>query len=107
VSRLFAEKRYSNVALIARRAEQLQAENKALKEVLGDKVSVETFALDVTDSDALLKALDDAEATFGQPEVIFYNAARVLPSTLLDHDVNEIDYDFKVRLPPSTTSPVA
>lgn len=96
VTTLFAEKRYSTVALIARRAEQLEAEKKALEEALGDRVKVKTFALDVVDSEALVKALEEVEAEFGVPETIFYNAARVLPSQLLEHDVKEIEYDFKV-----------
>ncbi|KEY74718.1 hypothetical protein S7711_05467 [Stachybotrys chartarum IBT 7711] len=98
VTTLFAEKRYSTVALIARRAEQLEAEKKALEEALGDKVKVKMFALDVVDSEALVKALEDVEAEFGVPETIFYNAARVLPSQLLEHDVKEIEYDFKINV---------
>lgn len=99
VSTLFASKRYGKVTLIARNAEQLKTEKAALEEALGDKVKVKTFALDVTDSAALLKAVDDSEAEFGKPECVFYNAARVLPSQLLSHDVKDMEYDFKVSLP--------
>lgn len=97
VATIFALKRYSNVALIARRAEQLALEKSALEEAVGDKVKVKTFVVDVVDTETLMKALLDAEAYFGKAECIFYNAARVLPSTLLEHDVKTIEYDFKVR----------
>lgn len=96
VSTLFASKRYNNVALIARRAEQLELEKSALEEALGNNVKVKTFAVDVVHTEALLHALGEAESHFGKAECIFYNAARVLPSKLLEHDVKEIEYDFKV-----------
>lgn len=96
VTTLFATKRYNKVALIARRAEQLSLEQKAVEDAVGSQVKVKTYAVDVVDSEALLKALGDAEAAFGKPECVFYNAARVLPSELLSHDVKDIEYDFKV-----------
>ncbi len=88
---------YSHIALFARRSEQLSVEKKAIEEAAGAKVKVETFAVDVTDTEALFKAYDGAEAALGKPEVVFYNAARVLPSQLVSHDVKDIEYDFKVR----------
>ena len=98
VTALFASKRYSNVALIARRAEKLEEEEAALKQAVGEHINVKTFAVDVVDTEALLKALADAESHFGKAECIFYNAARVLPSQLLTHEAKEIEYDFKVSL---------
>lgn len=83
--------------LIARRAEQLQLEKSAVAEAVGQHIRIKTYSLDVVNTKALLHALDDAEACFGKPECIFYNAARVLPSKLLDHDVETIEYDNKVR----------
>lgn len=93
-TKLFASKRYDHVVLIARRADQLEAEKLAVEE--GTDAKVKTFAIDVTDTDALNKALDAADAAFGKPEFVYYNAARVVPSQLLSHDVKEIEYDMKV-----------
>lgn len=104
VTSLFASKRYNNIALIARRPEQLAAEKTALEEAVGSQVNIKTYAVDVVDTDALTKALDDADVALGKPECLFYNAARVLPSQLLSHDVKEIDYDFKVSTPMSLGS---
>lgn len=97
VTSRFASERYNNVALIARRAEQLEVEEKVLKEAVGSQLKVKTYARDITDSNALLSALQDVEITFGKPECVFFNAARVLPSQLLTHDVKEIEYDLKVN----------
>lgn len=93
---LFAMKRYNNVALIARRAEQLKLDQKAVEDAAGAGVNVKMYTVDVVDSEALLKSLDDIEAELGKPECIFYNAARVLPSELLTHDIKDVEYDFKV-----------
>lgn len=98
VTTLFAKKRYNNVALIARRAEQLKLEQKAVEEAVNSGVNVKTYAVDVVDTDAFLKALDDIETQLGKPECIFYNAARVLPSALLTHDIKDVEYDFKVSI---------
>ncbi|KAK3934525.1 hypothetical protein QBC46DRAFT_399542 [Diplogelasinospora grovesii] len=98
VTGLFASKRYNNVVLIARRAEQLKLEEAALTEAVGSHVKVKSYAVDIANLDAFTKALDDAETAFGRPECVFYNAARVLPSELLTHDVKEIEYDFKITV---------
>jgi NAD(P)-dependent dehydrogenase (short-subunit alcohol dehydrogenase family) len=99
VACLFASERYNRVSLIARRAAQLEVERDAvLQATVGSDVDVKTYAVDVADKEALLRALADAERIFGKPECIYYNAARVVPSKLLSHDVDEIEYDFKVRV---------
>lgn len=99
VTTLFAKNRYHNVALIARRAEQLCLEKEAVEKAVGSEVNVKIYAVDVVNTEDLLKVLDDAEAALGKPECVFYNAARVLPSVLLTHEVEEIEYDFKVNKP--------
>ncbi|KAK3384690.1 hypothetical protein B0T24DRAFT_518643 [Lasiosphaeria ovina] len=102
VASLFAAKRFGKVVLIARRAEQLAADKRAVEAAAVTEgllqVRVKTYAVDVVDTPALLAALDDAEAAFGKPEVVFFNAARVLPSALLEHDVAEIEYDLKITV---------
>ncbi|GAB1315479.1 hypothetical protein MFIFM68171_05689 [Madurella fahalii] len=98
VTTLFATKRYSNVVLVARRAEQLKVEQAAVEQAVGPQVTIKTCAVDITDTDALLKALDDSDAALGKPECVFFNAARVLPSSLLDHSVKDIEYDFRINV---------
>jgi NAD(P)-dependent dehydrogenase (short-subunit alcohol dehydrogenase family) len=94
VTTLFASRRYGKVVLIARRAERLKVEKEVVERIPG--VEVGTYAVDLTDTKALLAALDDSDATYGKPEVIFYNAARVLPSAFFEHPVEDIEYDLKV-----------
>ncbi|KAK4249187.1 hypothetical protein C7999DRAFT_39740 [Corynascus novoguineensis] len=96
VASIFASKRYTNIVLLARRLESLKQEQAAIETVTSG-VNVKTYAVDVTDSVAVGEALDDADAALGKPECIFYNAARVLPSSFFDHDVQDIEYDFKIN----------
>lgn len=96
VTSLFATKHYKNVALIARRPEQLRIEKAAVQEAAGQSVNVQTYALDVTDTDTLLSALNRIEEDLGRIECVFYNAARVQNSSFFEYDVEEIEYDFKV-----------
>ncbi|KAK4663763.1 uncharacterized protein QC763_503060 [Podospora pseudopauciseta] len=98
VATLFASKRYNNVVLIARRAEQLEQEKKAVLSTVSSQINVRTYAVDVTHTHSLLQALDDADAAFGKPDVVFYNAARVLPSALLTHPLEDVEYDFKINV---------
>ena len=103
ISALFASKRYNRVALFARRAEQLKIEADALTKALGaNAITVKTWAVDVTDADSLLKVLGEADEELGMPECVYYNAARVLPSALLTHPVEDLEYDLKVELFPRT-----
>lgn len=101
VTTLFSSKRYNKVALIARRPEQLAVE-KSLLEEAAPNVVVKTYALDISDPDALLKALNDSEADLGKPETVFFNAARVVPSQLLAHKTEDMEYDFKVGESPAS-----
>lgn len=105
VTSLFASKRYNNVVLIARRAESLRLEKKAVEAAVGNRANVKTYAVDTSNTADLVKALDDADKTFGKPEVVFYNAARVLPSEFFVHPVEDIEYDLKVSPPPVVRFP--
>jgi NAD(P)-dependent dehydrogenase (short-subunit alcohol dehydrogenase family) len=96
VASIFARKRYNNVVLIARRAEMLAIEKKAVEAAIGSRANVKAYAVDTTNTVDLIAALDDADATFGKPEVVFYNAARVMPSEFFVHSVEDIEYDLKV-----------
>lgn len=94
---LFASKRYNKVTLIARRAEQLKIEEAAVQTAaVGNRVEVKSYAVDVVDTKALSAALVESQALFGQPECVYYNAARVGPSELLKYDVTDIENEFKV-----------
>jgi short-subunit dehydrogenase len=96
VSSLFAAKRYNHVALIARRAEQLGQDQKAVQEASNAHVKVKTYVCDVSDIAALTNTLNAIEKDIGTPESIFFSAARVLGQKILEHPWEEIDLDWKV-----------
>ncbi|KAI5458822.1 hypothetical protein BGZ63DRAFT_416374 [Mariannaea sp. PMI_226] len=98
VASTFSSNRFSKIALVARREESLQAEKSSLEKTSTRAVTVKTYVVDVSDGDALVSAMDKIEADLGQPEVIFYNAARVLPSMLFEHPVADIELDFKITV---------
>ncbi|KAL1838048.1 hypothetical protein VTJ49DRAFT_3096 [Mycothermus thermophilus] len=98
VATLFASRRYKNVGLVARRAESLAAEQAALQQAVGADVKVGIYIVDITDSEALAQALDQADDELGKPETVFFNAARVIPSAFFDHDIKEIEYDLKITV---------
>ncbi|KAF4960446.1 hypothetical protein FGADI_936 [Fusarium gaditjirri] len=96
VTALFAVKRYQNVALIARRPEKLDIEKAAILEAAGHGVDVRTYALDITDTEALLSTITRIEQTLGNIECVFYNAARVQKSSFFTYPVQDLEYDFKI-----------
>ncbi|KAF5491022.1 hypothetical protein CGCF413_v010917 [Colletotrichum fructicola] len=93
----FERLRRLNVALIARREEQLRIEKKAVEEA-APSATVKTYTADITDPDAFTKVLDQADADLGKPSCVFFNAARVQMSEMLVHDVKEMEYDFKINV---------
>jgi short-subunit dehydrogenase len=102
VTNLFASNGYTKIALLARRDNQLQTEKTAIEAAVNHPVTIKTYVVDVSDGDALVNVMDKIDTDLGQPETIFYNAARVVYSKFFEHPVKEIEYDFKV----STTSEV-
>ncbi|KAG4290161.1 hypothetical protein FPRO06_02047 [Fusarium proliferatum] len=99
VTALFAAKRYQNVALIARRPEQLDIEKAAILEATGHGVDVRMYALDITDTEALHSTITRIEQTLGNIECVFYNAARVQKSSFFTYRVEDLEYDLKVTVP--------
>ncbi|GAB0135986.1 hypothetical protein EsDP_00004305 [Epichloe bromicola] len=90
----FASKGFSKIALVARNTEQLDRDSAAVQSDHGH-VDVRAYPVDVTDSAGLRAALDRITDDLGPPEVVFFNAARVKPSLLLEVGDEEMLYDFK------------
>lgn len=96
VAGLFAQKRYDNIALISRGRDRLE-QDKAFVESMADRrVNVKTYAIDITDEQALCSTVQRIETELGRPETIFFNAARVQGSKLLETSADEVEYDLKV-----------
>ncbi|KAK2630095.1 hypothetical protein QTJ16_000915 [Diplocarpon rosae] len=93
---LFAQRKFSRVALIARSARRLATEAATIKSSAPDRdVSVHAWAVDITDSEQYRKILQEVGA-WGDVTCVIFNAARVQPSTLLEEPASEIMADFKV-----------
>lgn len=80
---------------MARNQDQLKKDCETVKKARAD-ATVKTYAVDVTDSAALRRVLADIKDDLGPPEAVFFNAARVRPSTLLEVEDEELLYDYKV-----------
>lgn len=97
---LFAEKKFDTIVLISRNAERLEEDKRAVVEQAqkaGRKVEVKTFAVDIVDSKALEKTLNEV-GRLGELEVLLFNAARVEPTELLKTPAEVIMKDFQVRV---------
>ncbi|KAJ0418824.1 hypothetical protein BJY00DRAFT_173831 [Aspergillus carlsbadensis] len=98
VASRFAQGHFSAVALVARNGEQLSKDRATVLSAAaeaGREVEVRTWQADIGDLDLLYKTLREIEA-FGAVECVYFNAARVGPSELLEFPVEGIDRDFRV-----------
>jgi NAD(P)-dependent dehydrogenase (short-subunit alcohol dehydrogenase family) len=95
---IFAAKRYNRVALIARNlnGDHLEEDRRAVQAASSPDVVVKTYACDVADTQKLLKTLEAVEADLGIVECIYFNPARIFPQPILEHDLEEVTYDWKV-----------
>lgn len=100
VASLFAAKRYRKIALISRNNERLQKEKLIVEQAaLPNPVIVRTYSVDITHTDKLQNALSQISTDFGTPECVYFNAAIVRPSQLLQTSEEEVITDFKVQTP--------
>ena len=106
VASLFATKAQSKIALLSRNQDKLLQDQTAIDTVARNSnrsVAIRTWAVDITDEAAFGQVLAEVER-WGVPEVVFFNAARVVPSSQLVTASDEIEYDFRVRISAPRTS---
>jgi short-subunit dehydrogenase len=106
-SSLFAQKKFTKIALISRDNTRLSKDRETILQAAksaGKTIEVQTWSVDITKTTAFKVVLKETEkfATFS---CIHFNAARVAPSNLLIFPEEEILRDFKVRPPLSTIFP--
>jgi NAD(P)-dependent dehydrogenase (short-subunit alcohol dehydrogenase family) len=100
VASCFARHHFTAVALIARTESQLANDRGAVLVAAaeaGREIEVRTWSVDISDLDILEKTLREVEG-FGRVECVYFNAARVKLSPLLDFPVQGIEADFRVCL---------
>lgn len=102
----FVSHGFDHVILLARNEQRLHHEDAAFVSKANSNIKVDTLRLDLANQSSIspvLKKID--ELTQGEDlEVVFFNAARIKPSGVLDVSVEEIDEDFKVPTCPYTSS---
>lgn len=83
-----------DVALLARNADRLQEDVKTVQKAASN-VKVQAYTVDISDHVALLDTLKKVEAELGAPEVVYFNAARVGPSSIGETPPDHLLEDFK------------
>lgn len=97
VAAQFASNGFTKVALIARRTEQLEKDKQLVLSSPGaENATVKTYSADVTDTEAYTAILNQITADLGPPECVFYNAALVRGSRLLEVSDEDLIFDYKV-----------
>lgn len=98
ISAEFASNGFTHVILLARNEERLSNEDALFVSKASPNAKVDTLRLDLSDLSSIpatLKQIDNL--TQGEDlEVVFFNAARIKPSGVLDVSAEEIEEDFKV-----------
>ncbi|OAG41891.1 hypothetical protein AYO21_03894 [Fonsecaea monophora] len=90
---IFASKGF-NVALLSRNVERL-SQDAARVQAANPGVTVKAYPVDVGDHNALALVLAKVHADLGPPEVVYYNAARVMPSRIGQTEPDFLLEDFK------------
>lgn len=99
VSAEFAHHGFTHVILLSRNEQRLSAEDAPFVSKVNSAVKVDTLRLDLSDLSSIpgvLKKIDNLTQD-EDIEVVFFNAARIKPSGVLDVSAEEIEEDFKVR----------
>jgi NAD(P)-dependent dehydrogenase (short-subunit alcohol dehydrogenase family) len=98
VATVFASKGFNHVILISRDYKRLQDDRvKILLNVTGEYPRMDLIQADISDNNSLKQALQQVDALEGNIECVYFNAARVAPSPLLEFPIEVIEGDFKVR----------
>ena len=98
VAAKFASTGIQHIILLARNTQRLQNSDAPFVSQASPNVKVDTLRLDLADLPSIpsvLQQLDDLTKD-EDVEVVFFNAARIKPSEVLNVSVGEIDEDFRV-----------
>jgi hypothetical protein len=95
----FASKGLTHIILLSRNTQRLENEDTPFITSAFPDINVSTLRLDLADLDSIPGVLKEVDSLTKDDnvEVVFFNAARIKPSGVLDVGVGEIEEDFKVR----------
>ena len=85
------------MALVARNQKKLHQDKDFVEQAAGgaDKATVKTYSTDITEFKKFASTLTQIGQDLGTPECIFFNAALVRPSKLLEVSEEDMVYDYK------------
>lgn len=95
VAQEFASNGFNHVILLARHHARLDQDKMAVEKSSKD-VKVDLLTVNLADKASVKEALTKIDSLSKDIECVFYNGARVAPSTLLEFPVEEMELDFKV-----------
>jgi nucleoside-diphosphate-sugar epimerase len=100
VAQEFTSNGFNHVILLSRHHARLHQDKLALEKI-DAHVKIDTIPVNLADKASLKDSLSKIDSLAREIECVFYNGARVAPSTLLEFPVEEMELDFKVseRLP--------
>lgn len=92
----FAAGGFGKICLLSRNSARLQEDEDRIVESMKNKsVIVTKHVVDISDLSALRKTLAEVEQK-ATVECVFFNAARIRPSRLLETPTEEMEEDFRV-----------
>jgi len=94
---LFAAKKFDKVALLSRSKDRLVTERETLLSSLpaGRNVEVKTWDVDIVATEKYKSVLKEVEKWSGDGvDCVIFNAARIIPSPMLEFPAEEIVNDF-------------
>jgi len=94
---LFAQKKFSKVALLSRNKDRLVTDRESLLSSLpaGKNVEVKIWDVDIVDAKKYTSVLKEVEEwSVDGVDCVIFNAARIVPSPLLEFPAEEIVNDF-------------
>jgi NAD(P)-dependent dehydrogenase (short-subunit alcohol dehydrogenase family) len=98
VASTFAANGFSRIYLISRNEKRLESDKATVLARSGrQNVNIETLSADISDIDSLRAALQKIDNRSYPVEAVFFNAARVEASSLLQYPIEEVERDFRVR----------
>lgn len=92
----FAAHGFDHIILLARNKERLESDKKTVASKAKSEARVDTISVDLANQTSIKSALQQIDSLAAHIDVVFFNAARVGPSPLLEFSVEGIESDFRV-----------
>ncbi|KAM0144699.1 hypothetical protein ACHAP3_000731 [Botrytis cinerea] len=95
-TKLFAQRKFSKIALLSRSSMRLEDDKKAILEsVPGKELDIKCWGVDIAKKDIFEKVLAEV-SDFGDVSCVLFNAARVVTSEISKFPGDEIITDFTI-----------